>query len=220
MNEKFFDLRKEKQDRMISGFVKVFARKGYADASCEELAREAGISKGLLFHYFETKQGAYLFLCGVLYRYLEMEVGSRIPHRPADPFTVMEQVQTGLCEIMRHYPYAGLFVFRLEADVPGELPEGAQEYRERCGAFCTQIRKAMDFSSIPRRIGSERLLRILKTGCRGLIMEMLETGEKSGHAQGAPAGEIFDAGLFRKESVIYLELLALSVGSVGGVSPL
>ena len=55
MNEKFFDLKKEKQDRMINAALKAFALSGYRHASTDDIVREAAISKGLLFHYFESK---------------------------------------------------------------------------------------------------------------------------------------------------------------------
>jgi len=44
MNEKFFDLKKEKQDRMINAALKVFAMNGYEHASTDEIVKEAGIS--------------------------------------------------------------------------------------------------------------------------------------------------------------------------------
>lgn len=49
MNEKFYDLKKEKQDRMINGALKVFALNGYKHASTDDIIVEARISKGLLF---------------------------------------------------------------------------------------------------------------------------------------------------------------------------
>ena len=39
MNEKFFDLKKEKQDRMINASLKVFAMNGYAHASTDDIVR-------------------------------------------------------------------------------------------------------------------------------------------------------------------------------------
>ena len=61
MNEKFFDLKKEKQDRMINASLKIFALNGYRHASTDDIVAEAGISKGLLFHYFVNKLGLYTF---------------------------------------------------------------------------------------------------------------------------------------------------------------
>ena len=55
MNEKFYDLKKEKQDRMINAGLRIFALNGYHHASTDEIVKEAKISKGLLFHYKPTK---------------------------------------------------------------------------------------------------------------------------------------------------------------------
>ena len=62
MNPKFFDLKKDKQDRMINAALKVFALNGYKHASTDDIVKEAGISKGLLFHYFGSKAGVYEFI--------------------------------------------------------------------------------------------------------------------------------------------------------------
>ncbi len=59
MNSKFFDLKKEKQDRMINASLKIFALQGYRHASTDDIVKEAAISKGLLFHYFGSKLGVY-----------------------------------------------------------------------------------------------------------------------------------------------------------------
>ena len=62
MNHKFFDVSKEKQDRIINAALLVFAQNGYRHAGTDEVVRRACISKGLLFHYFESKLGLYVFL--------------------------------------------------------------------------------------------------------------------------------------------------------------
>ena len=61
MNEKFFDLNREKQDRMINAALRIFAENGYRHASTVIIVKEAGISKGLLFHYFTSKMGLFSF---------------------------------------------------------------------------------------------------------------------------------------------------------------
>ena len=62
MNDKFFDLKKEKQDKMINGAMQVFALKGYKLASTDDMVKVAGVSKGLWFHYFVNKAGLYTFI--------------------------------------------------------------------------------------------------------------------------------------------------------------
>lgn len=58
---KFMALDPKKRDKIINAAMKEF-RYGYKKASTDVIVREAGISKGLLFHYFGTKEQLYEFL--------------------------------------------------------------------------------------------------------------------------------------------------------------
>ena len=52
--------RKEERPRdIIAAALGIFAEKGFAGARMEEIARRAGISKGTLYLYFETKQDMF-----------------------------------------------------------------------------------------------------------------------------------------------------------------
>ena len=62
MNEKFFDLPKERQQAILSAGYRVFSQNSYKKSPVSEIAVEAGISKSLLFYYFRNKQELYLFL--------------------------------------------------------------------------------------------------------------------------------------------------------------
>ena len=62
MNEKFYALSKEKQDRIINAGFRVFSKNSYKKSPVQEIALEAGISKSLLFFYFRNKKDLYLFL--------------------------------------------------------------------------------------------------------------------------------------------------------------
>ena len=92
MNEKFFDLKKEKQDRMINAALKVFAMNGYGHASTDEIVREAGISKGLLFHYFISKLGLYAFVYDYSVRYLLLELTTGVNREETDFFKLVDQI--------------------------------------------------------------------------------------------------------------------------------
>lgn len=49
----------EKRQRIIEASIEEFG-KGYALASTNEIVRKAGVSKGLLFHYFGSKKNLFL----------------------------------------------------------------------------------------------------------------------------------------------------------------
>ncbi len=61
MNGKFFTLPEEKQKRIINAAYVVFAGSSYQKASMSRVAAAGGISKSLLFHYFQNKKELYLY---------------------------------------------------------------------------------------------------------------------------------------------------------------
>ena len=127
MNEKFFDLKKEKQDRMINAALKVFALNGYRHASTDDIVREAAISKGLLFHYFENKLGVYAFVYDYSVRYLLLELSTAVDAKETDLFTLMQQVETGKMHAMCGYPYLQPFLNRAQAENVNEALVAVEE---------------------------------------------------------------------------------------------
>ena len=62
MGEKFESLSEEKRKKIMNAAYKVFSAHSYKMASTNEIVKEASISKGLLFHYFKSKDGLYSYL--------------------------------------------------------------------------------------------------------------------------------------------------------------
>src|ERR1700750_719225 len=59
--------RRRKTDRpgeIIGAALEVFAEKGFAAARLDEIARRAGVSKGALYLYFETKEDIFRAVVG------------------------------------------------------------------------------------------------------------------------------------------------------------
>jgi TetR/AcrR family transcriptional regulator len=52
----------EKKDLIIKVAIEEFVKNGYEKASTDVITRRAGISKGILFHYFKSKKNLYLYL--------------------------------------------------------------------------------------------------------------------------------------------------------------
>ncbi len=121
MNNKFFDLKKEKQDRIINAALSVFAKNGYAHASTDEIVREASISKGLLFHYFVSKLGIYQFLVDYCVRFTILEFKSDIRTPSSDLFELHRQVIEAGIMIARKYPWLVLFLYSAQLESDPEL---------------------------------------------------------------------------------------------------
>lgn len=48
--------KKEKQKQIVQAAVRVFSRKGFARSTISDIAEEAGIGKGTVYEYFESKK--------------------------------------------------------------------------------------------------------------------------------------------------------------------
>jgi len=62
LNDAFYNLDKEKQERILNAALVEFSKKGYKNASTNEIVKEAEIGKGMLFYYFNTKHDLYEYL--------------------------------------------------------------------------------------------------------------------------------------------------------------
>jgi len=52
-------IKDERQQRILSSALKVFIRKGFAATKISDIAVEAGMSNGLMYHYFQSKEEIY-----------------------------------------------------------------------------------------------------------------------------------------------------------------
>lgn len=85
----------ERREHLLHVGVELIGRHGTADISSEEIAQAAGVSKGLLYHYFPTK--ADFFLAVLARSQAEMDQG-----QVRDPaLTPMEQFDRNLDAFLR-----------------------------------------------------------------------------------------------------------------------
>lgn len=55
-SEQFEEIREDRKKKLIDAAFHVFAEETYHTASVSKIAKEAGVSKGLLYNYFDTKE--------------------------------------------------------------------------------------------------------------------------------------------------------------------
>ncbi|MCS6759149.1 MAG: TetR/AcrR family transcriptional regulator [Candidatus Devosia euplotis] len=97
-NAKKFRRRAEaRPDEVLDAALVVFVEKGFAAAKVEEVARQAGVSKGLVYLYFPSKEA---LLEGIVRRALapiaDHAMGD-LAHFDGDPRTVITILLTMLC---------------------------------------------------------------------------------------------------------------------------
>lgn len=174
MNSKFFDLKKEKQDRMINAALKVFASQGYRHGSTDDIVREAGISKGLLFHYFDSKLGVYRFIYDYSVRYMNLELRSTVSSKEKELFAVMKQIECARMHAMKGYPYMQQFLNRSLAEDSYEALLSVEEKRNALKETYAAIGEQIDFSLLPSGVDGEKLRKMLDFTVKGLMTERFQ----------------------------------------------
>jgi len=105
MNEKFFDIKTDKQERILNAAIKVFALNGYKKASTDVIVQEAGISKGLLFHYFTNKITLYEYIIDYSHKLVSFEMTNTVNKNEHDFFNLVMAMEQVKIKVTKNYPY-------------------------------------------------------------------------------------------------------------------
>ncbi|MDE6662385.1 MAG: TetR/AcrR family transcriptional regulator [Lachnospiraceae bacterium] len=170
MNEKFFDLKKEKQDRMINAALKVFALNGYKHASTDDIVAEAGISKGLLFHYFGSKLGLYTFLYDYSVRFMKLEL-TRGVDGSKDYFEIRKKMEFSKMQVLKNYPYMQNFLDRSKSENVKEALLAIEDQRGTMAEVYSEIVSKADKSLLKNNVDFEKLDSMLEYTIKGLMSE-------------------------------------------------
>lgn len=127
MNERFNNLSSDKQLKIINGALDVFGKYEYKKATMEEIAKSAGISKGLLFHYFNSKKELFvdIYIYGI--KVMQSEMKESNLENETDFFELMRKSIKKKVAIMKQYPSLTDFLihayYETHKDVANEILE-------------------------------------------------------------------------------------------------
>lgn len=179
LNNKFFDLKKEKQDRMINGALKVFAENSYKRASTDKIVKEASISKGLLFHYFISKAGLYEFVYDYSVKYMNLELSNLVNSGEKDYFQVRRQIEYSKLQIMKNYPYMQMFLNNVSledsVDFDSSMKKKIEAYNETNSLMYANV----DTSLFAEKVDVVKLYNIVDLTVEGLMREAFRDNNPS-----------------------------------------
>lgn len=87
----FFNLPKEKRDRIIAVAKEVFSKNSYEEASINQIVKLAQIPRGSFYQYFEDKDDLYGYLSSQMFLRLINAARQKLPECDYDPFKLSEQ---------------------------------------------------------------------------------------------------------------------------------
>jgi TetR/AcrR family transcriptional regulator len=162
MFSKFLSLDTEKRDRIINAAIKEFAQKGYDNASTNEMVKEAGISKGLLFHYFKNKKQLFFFLFDYCYNLVADEFYKKVDLTERDFFKRIRQAVHIKMDLQMKYP--DILNFIQEAfmqDSPDIKEEFDKKKQELTAVNIGIIYDGIDLSKFRDDVDPQKILKII-----------------------------------------------------------
>ncbi len=158
----FAKLADDKQQAIIKAAIFEFASQGYQKASCNNVVKVAGISKGSLFQYFGSKEGLFLFVFGRFIGKVKETVKEATATK-ADFFDLVHAILVAGLRFIDSYPQYFQMYLRVlfEQEVPhreellAEVRLFSQEY------FGPHCQAAQDQGIIRDDIGVEMVIFML-----------------------------------------------------------
>lgn len=162
MNERLESLPEEKRKNILSACLTEFAEHGYLNASTNRIVKAAGISKGLLFHYFENKKKLFLYVLDYTINQLMQKMSTYSVALSGDFFEQIGQYALIKMRIGIEEPE----MYHILYDVYVNLPEDIKdELMQRYGQILSDSRKdfvaTMDKSKLREGITSETAVNLI-----------------------------------------------------------
>lgn len=102
---KLLELDPQRRDAILNAALKEFSLRGYDNASTNIIAKEAGISKALMFHYVSSKRELFLMVYDYFSDIMEKEYFKRMNYEEKDIFDKLHQSYVLQIALIQKYPW-------------------------------------------------------------------------------------------------------------------
>lgn len=109
MDEILKNIDAEKRDRIINSALEEFSKNRFDKASTNNIVKKANISKGLLYHYFNSKKELFEYLKKFVVKTIVKEIEEKIDWNESDIFNRIKQIVMIKLQTVNRYPY--IFTF-------------------------------------------------------------------------------------------------------------
>lgn len=110
MPTRLLDLDTKRRDAILNAALKEFVSQGYDNASTNIIAKEAEISKALMFHYVSSKQELFFVVYDYFSDFIKKEYFDLMNYNEKDIFKKLRQSYSLQIKLSEKYP----FIFEFE----------------------------------------------------------------------------------------------------------
>lgn len=174
MVKAFETLDESKKKRIIDAAIHEFAEHLYEQASTNRIVKEARIGKGMLFHYFETKQALYEYLVDRALNVMEELYVQYIDVSEPDFIERMKGSAKLKMDVYRLHPdlfhFIGQVVLEEESKIPKVLAERLEKMQQD---GLTSLFSGIDLSKFREDIPADDVMKLISWSIEGYGKELL-----------------------------------------------
>jgi len=180
MDEILKNMDVDKRERIINAALEEFSKNSFEKASTNNIVKNAGISKGLLFHYFDNKKNLHEFLENYVIRTVISTLQNELDWNESDFFNRIKQVAMIKGQLTLRFP--NIFEFFTNILKDKDYKE-ISEYRENFapGLLEKVYIHNVDYSKFKPGLDMEKTMKIINWVIEKYSLELLDnmiTGNK------------------------------------------
>src|SRR5690554_3909722 len=139
------EIREKRREQIIAAALKVFAKKGLSAAKISDIALEAGLSYGLFYHYFSSKDELFTILVKQAFE-TSLSIFQNIPELPGTPWdklkTITELIIPGAYQGIGSYYFLIIIEAHISETVPKEVKRMNRETAPLYNKYLVPLVKA------------------------------------------------------------------------------
>jgi len=175
MLSRIVNLEDKRRNAILNAALKEFATKGFDEASTSAIAKESGISKGLMFHYVNSKKDLFLFLYDYCTEMVDKEYFKLMNFNERDIFERLRQSYLLQLELLQKHPW--IFEFNKISAVTksDEINKELEERKKGKQSLCYETMfDLIDESKFREGLDVERCKQLIFWANIGFTNQILE----------------------------------------------
>lgn len=162
-NERLEALPQDKKKRIIDACLDEFARYGYKNASTNRIVKAAGISKGLLFHYFENKKKLFIYVLDHCISHLMVLMGKyKTSPVSGDLFEMLRQTAKVKLQVAIEEPQMYHILYDVYVNFPEDIKNELMErYGQAFSDYREQLMMCMDTSMLKQGVDAKIVVNLI-----------------------------------------------------------
>ncbi len=168
----------EKHSSILAAAAVLFARQGYRKTTIDEIVAEAGISKGLFYHYFKNKKELYISLYNIYADILSKNIRDKVDTAQTDFFQRLKQISHIRIDFITDYPSLWDFLYSAYTEKHADIAPLIREKNESLlKESHTSSAANVDWSKLKKGLSANKAIEIVTWVAEGFVGKINATNE-------------------------------------------